>query len=526
MKALRGPAVSALLRRLGMDPQRYWLLMDLFRELTERRELFGQTGRNSLQLKSAVHLYFVMMGLLALVMLIAQPPAGTYFWMFQLMGVFFMFMILMPEAGHSLVNPEEALVLAHQPVNGATYNAAKLSHLVRIVLFLVPGIHGVAAFAGLTLAGARWWYPLMHLGAAWAAGLAVAFTCCAIFGWLIRFVPAPRLRTFGQVAEALPFVLIMMPRGDLPDWFSVPPEYRIPIAVGLTAVAIAGVAGGLRALSGDYLIRVTSMMSAASGRKKTARRSIFAGVVGRRLGQPARAGFTYAKLLMRRDAQFRRQLLMVIPSAVIFGGLAARTSSKSPFGGEFTAAHVLPHMYAMVCLFVCIGLAYGAHYKAVWVFLTFPSGGFRGFVRGVHALLWIGLVLFPHILMLAAFAYLWGPRDAVVFAAYSGAMASLYLGLTLRLVEGIPFGKPAEVVRTDLMMPVMFGGLIVIGALVLFQYAVLFVSWEPVAGAAALVALAAWFATRGSLGAFEASIHHHLGLLNTGTKQIYTEVDL
>ena len=33
-----------MLRRFGIDPHRYWLLIDLFGELTERREMFGHLG--------------------------------------------------------------------------------------------------------------------------------------------------------------------------------------------------------------------------------------------------------------------------------------------------------------------------------------------------------------------------------------------------------------------------------------------------------------------------------------------------
>ncbi len=49
------------------------------------------------------------------------------------------------------MNPVEAHVLAHQPINGATYVAAKLTHLVRILLYLVPAMNAIPAFGGLLL---------------------------------------------------------------------------------------------------------------------------------------------------------------------------------------------------------------------------------------------------------------------------------------------------------------------------------------------------------------------------------------
>ena len=48
---VRGPAVSRLLRRFGIDPHRYWLLIDLFDEITDRREMLGHLGRDGVGLK-------------------------------------------------------------------------------------------------------------------------------------------------------------------------------------------------------------------------------------------------------------------------------------------------------------------------------------------------------------------------------------------------------------------------------------------------------------------------------------------
>ena len=67
------------------------------------------------------------------------------------------------ETGNSLVNPVEAAVLAHQPISGATYTAAKLTHLITVVLYLVAGLNVAPALAGLTLKGAPWFYPLAHM---------------------------------------------------------------------------------------------------------------------------------------------------------------------------------------------------------------------------------------------------------------------------------------------------------------------------------------------------------------------------
>ena len=66
-KLLRGPAVDGMLRRFGIDSPRYWLLIDLFDELTERRELFGHLGRDGVTLKTAATMYAILTGIISLV---------------------------------------------------------------------------------------------------------------------------------------------------------------------------------------------------------------------------------------------------------------------------------------------------------------------------------------------------------------------------------------------------------------------------------------------------------------------------
>ena len=60
---LRGSAaVNAILRRLGIDAVHYWLLMDLFGKLSERRELFSQLGRDSMSLQRASWFFYFLSG--------------------------------------------------------------------------------------------------------------------------------------------------------------------------------------------------------------------------------------------------------------------------------------------------------------------------------------------------------------------------------------------------------------------------------------------------------------------------------
>jgi hypothetical protein len=181
---LRGPAVSTFLRRLNIDPVRFWLLIDLFDTLSKRGERNDQLGRNRGALSTAAKIYAVLSAIITAVLVASSAALATYIATFLAMTAFILLSILTLEAGNSLINPSEGLVLAHQPINGVTYVAAKLSHLIRIVLVFVAAVNLIPAFAGLLLAHAPWYYPILHLTVALIVGMMVALSCCAMFGWM------------------------------------------------------------------------------------------------------------------------------------------------------------------------------------------------------------------------------------------------------------------------------------------------------------------------------------------------------
>ena len=232
---------------MGIDPKRYWLLMDLFGQLSDRREILNQLGRDSSTLQVFSWVYFALMSFFGLVFALMGMAVATYFWFLMGITAFFLLGILIPETSNSLVNPIEGLILAHQPIDGATYTAAKLSHLVRILLYLVPGLSVGPALAGLLLKDAPWFYPLLHVAAAFAVGIVVALLCCAVFGWLIRFVPPRRLKAAGQVAEVHALGGVPVDAGE-PEVAYPSPNRRLAAGQSGTALGPAGRlgAGGAR----------------------------------------------------------------------------------------------------------------------------------------------------------------------------------------------------------------------------------------------------------------------------------------
>jgi hypothetical protein len=143
----------------------------------------------------------------------------------------------------------------------------------------------------------------------------------------------------------------------------------------------------------------------------------------------------------------------------------------------------------------------------------------------VHAFLWIAAILLPHLVVLVVLIRNWGPVDALLFVAFSLAIASIYLALDLRMVEGVPFGKPVDTSRGAVLMPVMMAGGVAIAIIVAIQHFLLFHSRPLVLAVTLLAAAAAWFLTRSSLHTFEVSIRYNLGLVSQESTMLYKEID-
>lgn len=532
MKAIR-KTLTPLLTRCGIDARQYWLLLDLFGELSDRGEMRDQLGTDRSSLKIATVIYFGFSVLLTWVFVAVGLKLSLYLGVFLLFTAFTMVSVLLAEAGNSLVNPVEGSVLAHQPIDGATYAAAKLTHLVFIVLYLVAGFNAAPALAGLWVKGTRWWYPIAHLAAAMTVGFIVALGCCAAFGWLLRFIPARRLKVSAQIVAALPIFLMfwssrlgkLIGRIQIARYIPHSPAVPWSICIVFAGLALAAVIGGIRSLSADYLIRVSGMMHGGASRRRAPRRSFTGPLIARLFGgQSPRAGAAFLNCMMLRDWQFRRQLAPMLAPIAIFAIDAGRGWKTDPFGQPFSPMHVLPHAFGFLLLFVCLALPYGSDHKAMWFFLTVPVGSIGGFAKGVWATLWLRVVLIPHLVLLIPLAAVWGFRHGVLFVAYSAIMSSLYLSLELRLVESVPFMRQPDASRGTIVLPILIGGAIVASIMVALQYFIVFHSPAVVLAVTVAGAVAVCFSTRSSLRAVAEAMRFNLGLASSEVGPLYREI--
>ena len=547
----RGRAFAGLLQRCGIEPRRYWVLVDLFNTLGARLEVAGMDYG---AMHAGMIVWFVLSSLISFVMFAAGSTPGIYLVVFLAITVFQVSIVLVAEVSESLVNPVAGLILAHQPVNGATWSGAKLTHLIVVVVYIVTGINGVPALVGVLLPHTdrfvRLVYPPAHFLLALGAGLVVALLCCSLFGWLVRFVPVRRLKAAAALMQTVPILCmygyfflpelaaqlvrragsIALPAGWLAAGEAVPGGFLALLGATGAAVAIGAVVFGLRALSADHLIRVSGLMQSPTGMRRRRRRRLQVGQGIARVagGQAGRAGYEYLRCMLVRDWQFRRNMAMLAAPLIIWFILLLVVGREvSPFDAGFAAAYFLPHLFGMTVVFTCRLLPYGNDYKGIWSFGVVPDSSFRPFVRGIHAALWLMLIVLPNIFWLLVLAWSWGVTDAVFFIAHSTAVASLYLGLGLRLVNGVPFGKQTPSAAGSpttglwlLLYPVVLA--VAIG----IQY-LLFRSVAAVVISTVVVGVGTYFLTRAGLVRFASRMRSSLSPAASGSmfRHVYEEAE-
>ena len=549
-RCFRGRAFTRLLESCGIEPRRYWLLVDLFQTLGNRGEV-ARMGNHDYSMRFLVILWFFMASLISLGMAVAGASPGYYLLLFLGLTVFQLSILLIPEAAENLVNPVEGLILAHQPVNGATWSGAKLSHLIKAVVYVVAAVNGVPALVGLFLShGDRFHgmvYPLAHLVIALGVGMVAALLCCSLFGWLIRFIPVRRLKAAAGMAQVVPmfflfgFQVVIRLWRDLVDWAgsvelpqrwlaaadTVPGGFPVLLGVAGGAVGLVVIFYGLRALSADHLIRVSGLMHSGSRMRRLKRRGWRVGPWVARFagGQAGRAGFEYLRCMMLRDWQFLRNAAMIIPMVIFpFIFLLVAGWKISPFDSGFALMHFLPHLLGLAIILTCQCLAYGNDFKGIAWFFIAPDSSFRPFAGGIHAALWLLLAAVPNLLSLPVLAWFWAVQEAVLFIVFSTAVASLYLGVGLRLIDGVPFGKQAPPTRSAVGLGLILVFVMAAGIAVGIQH-LLFRSAAAVVLVTLVVGVGARFLTRAVLDDFAARIRLQLKLAASGSVLLYKEVE-
>ncbi len=546
-----------ILARFGINPRKYRLLLDLFDTLGERLEFMG----SKIQLTKVAAVYAGLSFLISLVVFFG-PALRNYLLGMLAYSMFFLLWVMMEDTTNSLFNPEEASVLAHQPIGGATYVSAKLTHLLALTALFVPALNGFPAIAGLYLAGSRWFYPFTHLLAAYFAGLSVAFLLCGIYGWLFRFLPPARLKNAALWLQLLvvisPYLLdrarmlFDVRLGHLVSkiaasswlpfrWFAAigllgqTTNSGISIWQGGVAILVTfGLIGfGLRSFKEDYLVKTSSMIQgSAAGRRQSARVSR-PGLLARMISgaQSGHGAFSFTSTMLLRDWNFRRQglpnimmFLTTVPVVVVVGLKNSPFTLLAGTRRTFSAVHFLPHCLGLLAAITCSLLAYTAEPRGSWIFTILPMGRLKPFIRGIYLSVWIPVVGITHLCLLGPCIWFWGVTQAALFIGYSASVASFYLSLALFLVDGLPFVEAFAPHKAESMKLASLGGVLCAVVLGGLQW-ILFHSMWLVAGAACIFVLLAFAIGRAGRIRLEKEMGANLQRLSLGPQQIFRDLE-
>jgi hypothetical protein len=471
--AFKSKSIAKISGMIGIDVRQYRVLLDLFSTLSDRLEFMGLTAG----LNKAVGFYIFGSLLLSLPAL-GNPSLPAYLLLVIGFSMFALLWILLMDAANSIMNPDEASVLAHQPIRGATYVAAKLTHILVIVAVIIPALNVIPAIAGLHLRGSRWFYPLTHLMAAYLAGLFVAFLVCGMYGWLFRFISPANMKNASLWLQLIAFIVmpvfqqiaIWAGAGRLriagallrASWM----PWRWFVAVGLTGhsdypgfsgweagaaclVTCILIALGLRAFRADYMAKVADLIQgSASQANRRSRMPLLNPLIRRLTGAPSGYGaFSFLSTMFCRDWNFRRQVIpLVVPFLIAPLAAVIYSIRKSPFVSgsfaivNFSLMHLLPHFLGLILVVACMLVPYTAEPKGAAVFVNLPIGRLRPFVRGIYASLLMPMVIL-HIFLLVPCIWFWGAIQGVLFTCFSVALISIYAGLAILLVDGFPFAN-------------------------------------------------------------------------------------
>lgn len=552
-----------LLHRLGLDGRQFVIFIRLLRALSEREEFMGILGVDRFSL-SFLALYAAAIGtLFCSIFAFVGIPAGLLLPANLLLVFILMLSLIAHEAANSLFNPVDASMLAHYPVHSLTYAAAKIAHIIIAVLYLVPALCMPLAFIGVMMDGTRWFWPITFLIAAFLIGLWTAFMVCAAYGWMMRFLPANWLKAISIWIQLLPLIVIpvsliyspklflgiLVSKLDTNHWTWLPLMWFLEIALLglkgavwrmewqgiLSIVASIFVIGfGIRSFSGKYFSEGASIAQGRSWHhtRQTAFSRIGAAAIRILTGSPiGSAAYYFVSKMMRRDWQFRRNILMqtwfpllflclMIAGVVRFGLPASPLAQSMPIFNDY-----LPHLLGLITFALCGVLSFTEFSRGSWIYLVEPIGDLRAFARGVYWALWVFVAGLPHLILLPFLVRCWGWTEAALGGGFSLLVVSLYLSFGIQHISGLPFSSHFnEPHRALITVQVRMGS---VGAIIIpagVQWA-LFQHWWLALFSSIILAVTTWFVLSHSLDDLEGEIRWRLHMLKMGTNQMFKEIE-
>src|ERR1043166_5404037 len=135
----------------------YWLL-------STRGRVARSMGRGSKRRSLIfVIVMYVIAGFMTSMTAFTRVDLFTFTIIIHSMTFFVVGMAVTSESGDILFNANESDVLVHRPISPRTLLLAKTINLIAFTLILATALNLFPTFVGLAVAGARPWFPAVHL---------------------------------------------------------------------------------------------------------------------------------------------------------------------------------------------------------------------------------------------------------------------------------------------------------------------------------------------------------------------------
>jgi len=376
-------------------------------------------------------------------------------------------MAIIIEFNEIIINPEDAEILAHRPVDSRTYFWVKMVNLLFYMTSFGLALNLPPAFIGLEYTAAPFYFPVAYLMVAWLAHTATAFAMILLYALLVRWLNYERLKdvlAYTQVVFSFivfvgyQFLLRLMPEmhktrlGGVwpyltpPAWFAgllgliTHPREEFWLYAGL-AVAVFLVLATLaaRRLSLDYAQLTYKLSQSARIREEASRIGRSASYGASRFlrflvrDSAEAVGYLLVSRYIRRNRNMRMRIFPAFAMPLAVMGMFM-------LDGELTDPFVSPNLPVFMALFFLVYLAVffhqilptSDHWRAAWILNVAPVDNYgRLYVGAMKALTFkyvapyfvlIGAVLASQ-MALAHAVYLTLLNFVIFFACWSFLMA-------------------------------------------------------------------------------------------------------
>jgi hypothetical protein len=484
-------------RALGADPVQWRALLraSLLSDVRSLRGAGLQMGRSGVQSVWGLVVAQLLYGGVCAMLITALPDVfftTTVYYM--LLGSTLGLAVLADFSG-IVLSPDDYGILAHRPVDGRTFFAARLSSVVVYMWLLtlpfaaLPTIGYLVKDSGGSLAGA-----LASLAGAFTAATLVPLAAIVCYVSLMQLIPPQRLhRWLGYVQFLLSFLFIgtvllysrslralgelsldktpvvyLNPATWLAAWVEIAEQRAVPadLAVAglpLLAIGVLVVAARHR-LSMHYAekLAVLSARHDGSGVAHLPVRAMIAGPAHHAVALLAKAQF-------RSDQKFRLGVMGILPLTVIY----LMMGFTEPDGPVMLRGEPVLVYYA-VLLFPAMLRQFFVHseaWRASWVFHTAPMP-FEDIVVGLKNTL-VARFLVPYLAFVLVLLYVFAPRpwlELLMHGLVLGLLSHGLLAADLLINPSLPFSQPArQGARSFALLVVMLPAMLIVSTLPLWR---------------------------------------------------------